>query len=179
MRNESFHPSTLHQKYRVSKDVIGSGDYDLTSDGFFDTPDGKAYAYTPPPNFFTGVSIIHYSKAAFASKELLYTTMLHETGHSYAMYAGNRYIKMLHNKKLFTNGYNSALKTLGHAVIYELENYTSAINNFPSNPAIGIDNDFITRAIDNPITGNNIKEFNILRNFLLPVFNRKMGVITP
>lgn len=179
MRNESFDPSTLHQKYRVSKDVIGSGDYDLTSDGFFDTPDGKAYAYTPPPNFFTGVSIIHYSKAAFASKELLYTTMLHETGHSYAMYAGNRYIKMLHDKKLFTNGYNSALKTLGHAVIYDLENYISAINNFPSNPAIGIDNDFIIKAIDNVISGNNIREFNILRNFLLPVFNRKMGVVTP
>ena len=86
---------------------------------------------------------------------------------------------MLHDKKLFTSGYNASVNTLGHAAIFDLENYLSAINNFPSNPAIGIDNDFITKAIDNVITGNNIKEFNILRNFLLPVFNRKMGAISP
>ncbi|KFF09724.1 hypothetical protein IW15_22510, partial [Chryseobacterium soli] len=178
MRKGSFSSASM-QKYNVGKDVVGSDSYELTSDGFFNTTNGKAYAYTPRPNFFTGVSTIHYSKAAFASKELLFTTMVHETGHSYAMYAGNSYINMLHDKKLFTSGYNASVNTLGHAAIFDLENYLSAINNFPSNPAIGIDNDFITNAIDNVITGNNIKEFNILRNFLLPVFNRKMGAISP
>ncbi|MGC5744483.1 hypothetical protein [Chryseobacterium sp. NFX27] len=105
--------------------------------------------------------------------------MVHETGHSYAMYAGNSFIKYLHDKKLFTNGYNSSVSTLGHAVIFDLENYLSAINKFSANQAIGLDNSFILNAVNNNnnITGNNTKDFNILRNFLLPVFNEMIIII--
>lgn len=37
----------------------------------------------------------------------------------------------------------------------------------------------IINAINNRVTGDNTQGFNILRNFLFPVFNRKYGVISP
>ncbi|WP_223558189.1 hypothetical protein [Chryseobacterium lathyri] len=178
MRNEAGYDSTQMNLYRVGQDVAGSDYYSQSSDGFFQMSNGKAYAYTTKPNFFTMKSTIHYAKAAFASKELLFTTMVHETAHSYAMYGGNAFIKYLHDKKLFNSGY-STIGDLGHAAIYDLENHLSAFNKFPANPAIGMDKDFILNAINNNVTGNNVKEFNMLRNFLLPVFNRKLGIKTP
>ncbi|AZB27253.1 type IV secretion protein Rhs [Chryseobacterium bernardetii] len=177
MRHEAGYDSTQMNRYRVGQDVAGSDYYSQSSDGFFEMSNGKAYAYTTRPNFFTMKSTIHYAKAAFASKELLFTTMAHETAHSYAMYGGNAFIKYLHDKKIFSS-YTTAIGDLGHAAIYDLENYLSAVNKFPANPAIGMDKDIILNTINNNITGNNLKEFNMLKKFLLPVFNRKLGVKT-
>ena len=177
MRNKNFKPEEI-RKYKVGRDLIGSENYSQTSDGFFKTVNGKAFAYTSRPNFFSGVSDIRYARAAFASKELLFTTMVHETAHSYIMFAGSAFINKLSETKLFSNGY-STLNDLGHASIYDLENYLSSINNFPLNPSIGYDKDYIFNAVNNNYTGNNISGFNILKKFLLPVFNRKIGVQSP
>lgn len=173
MRNDNFTPEETH-RFRVDKDLIGSKKYSMTSDGFFQTTNGKAYAYTTPPNFLTGKSFIHYSRAAFASEELLFTTMVHETGHAYIMNAGNFFIKKYDKIKLFNRGYSSPINDLGHAAIYDGENYLSLKNSFKFNPAIGVDKDLITNAINNNASGNNIQGFNLLKKFLLPVFNRIM-----
>ncbi|MDN5396335.1 MAG: type IV secretion protein Rhs, partial [Chryseobacterium sp.] len=78
MRSKNYLPEEM-QRFRVDGDVIGSEQYAQTSNGFFSTTNGNAYAYTTRPNFLTGKSTIHYARASFASKELLFTTMAHET----------------------------------------------------------------------------------------------------
>lgn len=177
MRNNNYTASEIKQ-FKVGGDYIGSNSYSQTSDGFFQTSNGKAFAYTTRPSFWTGSSSIHYAKAAFASKELLFTTMAHETGHSYIMYAGNYFVKKYDGIKLFNRGYEG-VDNLGHAAIFDSENYLSKINNFKFNPAIGMDKDIIMNAVNNNVTGNNTGGFNILKEFLLPVFNRKIGVKIP
>ena len=100
--------------------------------------------------------------------------MVHETGHAYIMNAGNFFIKQYDKTKLFNRGYASTIDDLGHAAIFDGENYLSTINRFKFNPAIGVDSDVISDAINNNITGNNKQGLNLLRQFLLPVFNRIM-----
>ena len=177
MRKDNFTSAEIKQ-FKVAGDYIGSEKYSQTADGFFQIGNGRAYAYTSRPNFFSGASNIYYAKAAFASKELLFTTMVHETGHSYIMNAGNFFIKQLDKTKLFNRGYEG-LDNLGHAAIFDMENYLSAINKFKFNPSIGMNRDFILNAINNNITGDNTVGFKMLKRFLLPVFNRKMGVEFP
>jgi hypothetical protein len=178
MRNENFTPQEIRE-FKVGGDYIGSDSYSQTADGFFQTTTtGKAFAYTSKPNFFSGTSSIHYAKAAFASKELLFTTMVHETGHSYIMYAGNFFVKQYNQVKLFNSGYTTPIDNLGHAAIWDLENHLKSINNFNFS-GIGYDHDMIMNAVNNSITGNNTEGFNILKQFLYPVFNRKIGVKSP
>ncbi|PKF75335.1 hypothetical protein [Chryseobacterium sp. PMSZPI] len=173
MRNDNF-TSTEIREFKVGKDLIGSEKYSQTSNGFFNTGNGNAYAYTTRPAFFSGTSNIHYAKAAFASKELLFTTMVHETGHAYIMNAGNFFVQQYDKMKLFNRGYGTTINDLGHAAIFDMENYLSKINGFNYNPGIGTDKSFIMNAVNNNITGDNTQGFNFLKRFLLPVFNRKM-----
>lgn len=119
MRKENFTSEEI-RRFKVGSDLIGSENYSQASDGFFKMGNIKAYAYTSKPTFFRGVSDIHYAKAAFASKELLFTTMVHETGHAYIMNAGNFFIKKYDAIKTFNSGY-STINDLGHAAIYDLE----------------------------------------------------------
>ncbi|WP_370898327.1 hypothetical protein [Chryseobacterium gossypii] len=173
MRNQNFTSEEI-RRFKVGRDVIGSGDYSQTSDGFFQIGKSKAYAYTTRPAFFSGVSDIHYAKAAFASKGLLFTTMVHETGHAFIMNAGNFFIKKYDNIKLFNRGYSTPINDLGHAAIWDLENHLKSLNNFNFS-GIGFDSDAIMNAVNNNISGNNTVGFDLLKKFLLPVFNRKIG----
>ncbi len=176
MRSDNFTLEEM-QRYRVEKDLIGSKKYSLTSDGFFQTGKGKAYAYTTPPNFFSGTSYIHYSKAAFASKEILFTTMLHETGHAYIMNAGNFFIKQYDKMKLFSpyksDNLTSNINNLGHASIYSMEHLSGTINNFSISSYGGVPQSVIDKAINNAITGNQTQGYNLIRSFIKEIFSRK------
>lgn len=176
MRNDNFTPKEI-RRFRVDKDVIGSQKYSMTSDGFFDTTNGKAYAYTTRPNFLTGKSFIHYSKAAFASKELLFTTMLHETGHAYIMNAGNFFIKQYDKIRVFSpyksENLTSNIDDLGHASIYSMEHLSGTINNFSISSYGGVPQSVIDKAINNAITGDQTQGYNLIRSFIKGIFNRK------
>lgn len=128
MRNDKFTPEEIKQ-FKVSGDYIDSKNYSQTADGFFKIGNKGAYPYTSRPYFFSGTSDIHYARAAFSSKELLFTTMVHETGHAYIMNAGNVFIKNLNEIKLFNSGYDTPIDNLGHAAIWDLENHLKSINN--------------------------------------------------
>ncbi|MDC8101657.1 hypothetical protein [Chryseobacterium rhizosphaerae] len=173
MRSENFSSEEV-RTFKVGKDILGSEKYSQSPDGFFQLGNGKAYAYTTRPNFFSGVSDIHYAKAAFASKGLLFTTMVHETGHAYIMNAGNLFIKQYDQVKLFNRGYTTPINDLGHAAIWDLENHLKSLNNFNFS-GVGYNHDIIMNAVNNNISGDNTVGFNILKKFLLPVFNRKLG----
>lgn len=173
MRSDHFTPEEI-QKFKVGRDVIGSENYSQTSDGFFKIGEDKAYAFTIKPRFFSGVSDIHYAKASFASKGLLFTTIVHETGHAYIMNAGNSFIKQYDKIKLFNRGYTTPINDLGHAAIWDLENHLKSLNNFNFS-GVGFNSDAIMNAVNNNISGNNTAGFNLLKKFLLPVFNRKLG----
>ncbi|PKF75339.1 RHS repeat domain-containing protein, partial [Chryseobacterium sp. PMSZPI] len=176
MRNDNFTPEEI-RRFRVDKDLIGSQKYSMTSDGFFKTTNGKAYAYTTPPNFLTGKSFIHYSRAAFASEELLFTTMLHETGHAYIMNAGNFFIKQYDKTKLFSpyksENLTSNIDDLGHAAIYSMEHLSGTINNFSISSYGGVPQSVIDKAVSNAITGNQSQGYGLLRSFIKEIFNRK------
>ena len=183
MRRNNFSPEEMG-KFGVASDSINSV-YKQNANGFFEIPykdyNGNvaisyAYAHTTRPNFFTLKSNIYYARAAFASKELLFTTMLHETAHAYLMTGGNFVNNFLHDKSLFKNSFGtnvSPVNTIGHAAIYDLENKISMLNNFSGIPGIGLDKLYISTALNNGVSGNNTKPFEMLVKFLTPI-NRKM-----
>lgn len=125
MRNENLSIEEM-RRYKVGKDVIGSENYSQTSDGFFKVGEGKAYAYTTRPRFFSGVSDIHYAKAAFASKGLLFTTMVHETGHAYI----NKLTRWIpgSGNRIKSGLKDGRLDTVEHLAIKKLENVYYDIN---------------------------------------------------
>lgn len=88
------------------------------------------------------------------------------------MNLGNSFIKKYDRIKLFNRGYSTPIDNLGHAAIWDLENHLKSINNFNFS-GIGYNHDIIMNAVNNDISGNNIQGFNLLKKFLLPLFNKK------
>ena len=92
------------------------------------------------------------------------------------MTGGNFVNQLLHDKSLFNNSFGkgvSPVNTVGHAAIYDLENKISILNNFSGISGIGLPQIYISTALNNGISGNNIKQFEMLVKFLTPI-NRKM-----
>ncbi|MGC5744482.1 hypothetical protein [Chryseobacterium sp. NFX27] len=72
MRKSAEFDSKAMETYSVRKDIVGSKYYSQTSDGFFDTADEKAYAYTTRPIFFTMKSEYSLCKGIICFKRITF-----------------------------------------------------------------------------------------------------------